>query len=114
MPIRRVNLVAVNKVVATGSGVGDDIFVIAVAIEDDSVWSRAATGVGLVAAQDGEFVVGSAVRERESLIVVVLVRVSTRSAAGVQVPVALIEGSVDIGLVVAGAATCLDARLALE
>lgn len=83
----------------------------AVGVENDTVRPRAAAGVDLVAAQDGEFVKGPRVGETESFIIFVLVRILATAdllALGVVVA-ALVDGVVDVGLVVACVPAPLDA-----
>lgn len=75
----------------------------AAAGENDTVGPRATAGVDLVAAQDGELVVGAIVREIEAFVVVVHVwiLVVADSLTLRVVVAALLDGVVDVGLIVA-------------
>ena len=88
---------------------GDQTLILSALGEDDSVWAGAASRVGFVAAQDGEFLVWARVWEGEALVVVVLMRVAVRVVTGLVVRVPLVEGLVDVGLVVAGGSACFHA-----
>lgn len=86
-------------------------FVRAVTGENDSIRSRTASGVDFVAAQDGEFVIRTRVGEIEAFVIVVYVRifVFTDGAALFIVVAALLDGVVDVGLIVTRAAALIDA-----
>jgi hypothetical protein len=66
---------ASDKVIAAGTGVGDQAVEVTITVENDTVGARRAAAVDLVRRQDREFVPGGGSREAETLIVVVLVRV---------------------------------------
>ena len=83
----------------------------AVTREDDPIRPRAASGVDLVAAQDGELIVRARVGEVEPFVIVVRMRilvVADGRALGIVVA-ALLDSSVDVGLVVARPAALIDA-----
>jgi hypothetical protein len=89
---------------------------ISIAVENHSVGSGAAAGVDLEAAQNGELVPGAADGEVKALVVAVLVRVviRTQSLPVLEQAVAFVDGGVDVGLPVAGAAAGFDTGLALD
>ena len=87
---------------------GNDPLVCTAPCEDDPFCTWAATGVNLVAAQDRKLVVRSAGWEAEPFVVVVLVRIASRIAAGVQIGAALGDSIIDVRLIVTGAATSID------
>lgn len=64
------------------------------------------------ARQDGKFIVRRRIGEIEALVVLVLMGVPIGGGAGLQVAVALLDGGVDVGLAVAGAAAGVGALLA--
>lgn len=83
----------------------------AVTGENDSIRSRTASGVDLVAAQDGEFVIRTRVGEINAFVIVVCVRIFVFTDGGVLfiVVAALLDGVVDVGLIVTRAAALIDA-----
>lgn len=82
--------------------------------EDDSVRTGAATCVNLVAVQYRKFIVRSAGWEVEPFVVIVLVRVASRVAAGVQVRAALGDCVIDVRLIVTSATAGIDALTASD
>ena len=83
----------------------------AVTGENDSIRSRTASGVDLVAAQDGEFVIRTRVGEIEAFVIVVdvWIFVFTDGGGPCMVVAPLLDGVVDVGLIVTGAAALIDA-----
>ena len=84
-------------------------------IEDDAICTGATSSVRLVGIQDRELVIRFRLRELKAFVVVVDVRIiaATDGLASLIVGAALIDGFVDVGLIVAGGAAGVDA-LALE
>ena len=79
--------------------------------ENDPIGTRAASSVDLVAAQDGELVIRARAGEVDAFVIIVCVRILARAdglALGI-VAAALLNGGVDIGLIVARVAALVDA-----
>lgn len=102
---------ALQEIIPAGAGVRNHALVRAVAGENDAVGPRAAAGVDLVAAQDGELVVGGIVGEIEAFVVVVHVRILVVADGLVLrvVVAALLDGVIDVGLIVARLAAIVHA-----
>lgn len=65
------NLITSNKVVTTGTGVGNQTSQLVIRVENDTVCSRRTPTVNTSRAQDGEFIICSVDGEIEALIVVI-------------------------------------------
>lgn len=105
---------ALQKVIATRARMGNDPLVCTAPRENDSVCTRAASCVDLEAAQYRKLVIRSTGWEAEPFVVVVLVRVSSRIAAGVQIGAALGDGVIDVRLIITGAAASIDTLTASD
>lgn len=83
----------------------------AVTGENDPIGARAASGVELVAAQNGELVIRARAGEVDAFVIIVCVRILARADGLVLgiVTAALLNGGVDIGLIVARVAALVDA-----
>lgn len=83
----------------------------AVTVENDPIRSRAASGVNLEAAQNGELVIRARVGEIEAFVIIVYMRILVLADGLVLgiVVAALLDCVVDIGLIVARAAAFIDA-----
>lgn len=87
---------------------GNDPLICTAPCENDSVCTWATAGINLVAAQDRKLVVRSTGWEAEPFVVVVLMGVAARIAAGVQIGAALGDGIIDVRLIITGAAASID------
>lgn len=83
----------------------------AVTGENDPIGTRTASGVDLVVAQDWELVIRARVGEVDAFVIVVRMRILARADGFVLgiVAAALLNGGVDIGLIVARVAALVDA-----
>lgn len=90
-----------QEIIRIGTSVRDDALISTRLGKDDSVRSRAAACIRFIAVQDRELVIRPGTGERESFIVVVLMRVAAGGVAVPQVVAACADGFVDVGLVVA-------------
>ncbi len=94
---------ALQEVIPTRPRVSNDTFVRSISSEDDPIGAWAATRVHILACQDREFIVWSRIRECDTLVVFVRVRIlaSANCLAVLVVPVALLNGSLYVRLDVA-------------
>lgn len=94
---------ALQEVIPTGPCVGNDTFVRSISSEDDPIGAWAATRVHILACQDGELIVWSGIRECDTLVVFICVRIlaSANCLAVLIVPVTLLNGSVYVRLDIA-------------
>lgn len=85
-------------------------------IEDNPICPRTPSRIGIKTAQNRKLIVRARARERETFVVVVSVRIGTTTdgLALSVVGVALLNGFVDGGLVVAGVAAGFDALARLR
>ena len=91
-----------QEIISASISVRDDPLVGSRSSKDDSISPWAPPCVRIVAAQDGEFVIWSSVREAEAFVVVVLMRIATADRLPVLiVAITLLYGLVDIRLIVA-------------
>lgn len=95
---------ALQEIVTAGSSMSNHSLEIAVCIKDDSIWARTSARVYLVGAQDRKLLIRLRVREAEAFVVVVRVRVfiATDRLALPVVAAALVHGSINVRLPVAG------------
>ena len=92
----------------------DNALVGTILCEDNPIRPGTASRVRTPATQDGKLVVRPSVREAETLTVVVLVGVGVRGVAGLQVGAALLDGGVNVGLLVASRAAGVGALAGQE
>lgn len=94
---------ALQEVVPTRPCVGNDAFVPSIPSEDDPISTWATTRVYNFGSQDGELIVWSRIRKWDAFVVVILMRIHAPAncLAALVVPVALLNGSVDIRLDIA-------------
>lgn len=67
-----------DKVITARTSVSDHTSKLVASVEDNTVCARRTTAVGAARAQDGEFIIGAADREIETLVVVVDVGIGVR------------------------------------
>lgn len=82
---------------------GDDSFVSSISSEDNPVSTRTPTRIDFVVIQDWELIVRARIRECETLVVFILVRIliAADCLALLVVAVALLYSSVDVGMGIA-------------
>lgn len=103
---------ALQEVVPTGTCVGDHTLIFAPTVgENDSIRTWTTTSIHIVAAKNGEFLVGSRIWEGKPFVVVVGMRVVSRIniLAVLEVLTALCNSFIDIRLVVASGPACINA-----
>lgn len=101
-----------EAIIAGGAGVGDNGSILSVAIEDNAIGTGGTASKDLEGAEDGVFVPRARDVEGETLVIIVLVWVVVLGLTVLQQRVSVVQGSVDVRLPVAGAATGCDASLA--
>lgn len=102
---------ALQEVIPACACVRNHSLVPAVTVENDPIGSRAASGVDLEAAKDGELIIRARVGEIEAFVIVVYMRILVLADGLVLgiVVAALLDCIVDIGLIVACAAAFINA-----
>ena len=91
----------------------NDALKIAIRVKDDAVCTRFTTGKRHLARKDGKLIERCCIGEGEPLVVLVLVRIFVGLVARLEVAEALLDGGINVGLAVAGVATCVCALAAL-
>ena len=102
---------ALQEIIPACACVRNHPLVCALTGENDSIRPRTASGIDLIATQDGEFVIRTRVGEVEALVIIVYVRIFVFTDGGVLfiVVAALLDSVVDVGLIVTRAAALIDA-----
>ena len=83
----------------------------AILVKNHTIRAGTAAGVDAKGAQDGELIVWAGIREPETLVVIVCVWVlaAAHGLRGFEVVAALLDGGVDVALVVTGRAAFINA-----
>ena len=103
-------LLALDKVVPARTGMRNQTLVLTATSEYHPIGSWTASSVDMVAFQNRELVVWAGIGELESFVIIVLMRVSTRATTPRSVGTSLVQGVIDVRLIVADCTAGIHAR----